>query len=204
VAELCDRALWLRQGQVVAYGEPEVVTGQFTTEMQTQTQQRTPNRPPQLSSSGMELRVNENRFGSLEAEILAVRLLPSTIESGEALGVEIVYQLPESIETPVFSVSISHEDGRVCFDSNTANSELILNREGRGTLTLQIDRLDLSGGQYFVDVGLYPQDWAYAYDYHWHVYPLEVRSAIFSKGLLNSPHRWKAARPTMTYRNNYR
>lgn len=191
VERLCDRALWLKHGQVAAYGEPQVVAGQYTSEMRTRTLQQTPNRPPQVASSGVELRVNENRFGSLEAEITSVHLHPNVIEPGGALVVEIQYHIPQSIKAPIFSVSISGEKGDVCFDSNTATSEVFLpSSKTEEKLRLQIDRLDLSRGQYFVDVGIYPQDWAYAYDYHWHIYPLEVRSNMTSKGTINPPHRW--------------
>jgi lipopolysaccharide transport system ATP-binding protein len=37
VERLCDRALWLKHGTVVAYGEPMLVAGQYTTEMRSQT-----------------------------------------------------------------------------------------------------------------------------------------------------------------------
>ena len=193
VQELCDRALWLRQGQVVAYGEPEIVTGQYVAEMRQQTQQLTPVRPPQLTKSGVELRVNENRFGSLEVEITDVQLLPiSEIKSGEALCVEIDYQIEKPIFSPIFSITLSREDGEICFDTNTEKMGLSLPLiQGNGKIKLHIDRLDISGGKYFVDVGVYEQNWAYAYDYHWHVYPLEVNSKVSEKGMLNPPLRWE-------------
>jgi lipopolysaccharide transport system ATP-binding protein len=193
VQELCDRALWLRQGQVVAYGEPEVVAGQYVAEMRQQTQQLTPVRPPQLTTSGVELRVNENRFGSLEVEIMDVQLLPiSEIKSGEALCVEIDYQIEKPIFSPIFSVTLSREDGEICFDTNTEKMGLSLPLiQNNGKIKLHIDRLDISGGKYFVDVGVHKQNWDYAYDYHWHVYPLEIRSPISEKGILNPPLRWE-------------
>ena len=193
VQNLCDRALWLRQGQVVAYGEPEVVAGQYIAEMRSETQRRTPTRPPKLTDSGIELRVNENRFGSLEAEITDVRLLPaSDLESGDSLSIEIHFQSEKSIESPIISVTISREDGQACFDISTET----LGRSlpclcGQDQITLHLDRLDLVGGGYFVDVGIYEQNWAYAYDYHWHAYPLSIRSSIKQKGILSSPHRWR-------------
>lgn len=193
IQELCDRALWLRHGQVVAHGEPEVVAGQYVSEMRHQTQQRTPLRPPQLTKSGVELKVNENRFGSLEMEITDVRLLPNTeIKSGDALDVEIEYLAPQPIDAPIFSVTISHEDGQICFDANTATIERSLPLiQGQGQIKLHLNRLDLSGGKYFVDVGVYENNWAYAYDYHWHVYPLLVNSTISEKGILNPPLQWE-------------
>ncbi|MDY7012782.1 MAG: ABC transporter ATP-binding protein [Cyanobacteriota bacterium] len=193
IEDLCDRALWLRQGQVVAYGEPEVVVGQYVSEMRQQTQRRTPVRPPQLTNSGVELRVNENRFGSLELEITDVRLLPvARIESGDPLRVEIEYNSPQPVEAPIFSVTLSREDGQICFDTSTATTADVLPMvAGKGRVALQLERVDLGGGNYFVDVGIYERDWAYAYDYHWHVYPLEIRAPLSDKGILNPPLRWE-------------
>ncbi|MBW4654628.1 MAG: ABC transporter ATP-binding protein [Kaiparowitsia implicata GSE-PSE-MK54-09C] len=192
VQRLCDRALWLKQGKVNAYGEPDVIAGQYVSEMRSHTQQLTPNRPPQLAASGLELQVNQNRFGSLEAEITAVQLNPhATITSGDALAVDIEYQTEQSIPSPIFSVSISNEAGELCLDTNT----LDLNGptgmiQGTGKLVLNIERLDLAPGSYFVDVGIYEQSWSYAYDYHWRVYPLVVQAARPVKGVLAPPMQW--------------
>lgn len=193
VEKMCDRALWLKQGTVMAYGEPTVVAGQYTMEMQSRTQKLTPDRSPHLTSSGQELRVNENRFGSLEAEISDVRLLPtSTLESGNELSVEIDYHSHSIFENAIFSVSITQESGELCLDVNTLEMDIPNVRlQPQGTLRLIIGRVDLSGGRYFVDVGMYEQDWSYAYDYHWHVYPLTVSSQRSSKGILQPPMRWE-------------
>ena len=92
VQQLCDRALWLRQGQMVAYGEPEIVAGQYKSEMHAETLRRTPIRPPQLARSGIELQVNQNRFGSQEIEITDVELRPGTeIKSGDPLEIVVRY-----------------------------------------------------------------------------------------------------------------
>lgn len=193
VERLCDRALWLKHGTVVAYGEPSVVAGQYTMEMRSQTQQRTPQRPVQLTAAGTELRVNENRFGSLEAEITAVRLLPqATLESGASLCVEVDYETHQPVDSAIVSVTISQDSGETCLDVNTLDTGIPCVRlQEQGTIRLNLDRLDLRGGNYFVDVGLYKQDWSYAYDYHWHVYPLTVNTTLPSKGILHPPLRWE-------------
>lgn len=193
IEKFCDRALWLERGQIVSYGEPQVVAGQYTSEMRSQTQKRTPVLPPQLAKSGIELRTNDNRFGSLEVQITNVRLLPAKIHSGDPLSVEIEYQSPYQIDSPFFSVSISREDAEVCFDVHTKKT-LLPSIQNRGQLNLHLDRIDLSGGRYFVDVGVYKSDWTYAYDYHWHVYPLTISSSSSSgrhKSILNPPFRWE-------------
>ena len=146
VQQLCDRALWLRHGQVVAYGEPDVVARQYVSEMHAETLRRTSIRPPQLTRSGIELQVNQNRFGSQEIEITDVELRPGNeIKSGDPLEIVIGYRSPAPIAAPSFSVTLIHEDGQTCIDTNTAVMELTLPVvQGQGQITLQIDRLDLN------------------------------------------------------------
>ncbi|MBW4523135.1 MAG: ABC transporter ATP-binding protein [Scytolyngbya sp. HA4215-MV1] len=198
IEQLCDRAMWLKAGQIFAYGEPEVVAGQYVAEMRSETRKRTPVRPPQMTRSGVELRVNDNRFGSLEVEILDVRLTPATeIKSGGALRIDIEYLAERPIAAPIFGVSISHKDGLVCLDTTTATMSIPLSSiQGHGQISLQIDRLDLNTGDYFADVGVYEQDWKYAYDYHWHTYPFAVKSSIQTQGSLCPPHRWEVSKVT--------
>lgn len=193
VQHLCDRALWLRHGEVVAYGEPEVVAGQYVSEMRSQTLQRTPLRPPQRTQSGQELKVNKNRFGSLEAEITNVYLSSAAnLKGGDPLYVELEYFTSQPIEAPIFCISISREEGQICLDANTQTMEISTSViEGKGRLRFYCDRLDLGGGQYFVDVGIFEKNWEYAYDYHWHVYPLEILAPTSGKGNLMPPMRWE-------------
>lgn len=200
VRKLCDEVLWLRKGQVVAYGPADIVTDQYTNEMSSETQRRTPKvqMAAQSSQNQKNLRINENRFGSLEMEIAGVRLIDSAnaevhqLDSGQSLSVHIDYSAPQPIPSPVFGVSISQEDGQVCYDTNTAAAKFPLpTLTGDGQLCLNIERLDLSSGKYYVDVGVYEQDWAYAYDYHWHVYPLIINGPGNGKGVLQPPHHWQ-------------
>jgi lipopolysaccharide transport system ATP-binding protein len=55
---------------------------------------------------------------------------------------------------------------------------------------LNIDRLDLTPGAYFVNVGVFDSDWSHAYDFHWHVYQLHVEGGSAHKGILAPPCRW--------------
>ncbi len=199
VRELCDEALWLRHGNVVAYGAAEVVVGQYVAEMAAETDRRTPKKQPViLTPNGTELRVHENRFGSMEMTIREVNLLDEDgkpieqDESGRPLQVQILYDAPNRIDLPVVSVTISRADGFVCFDTNSANSGITLTTlQGKGEITLFLDRLDLIAGAYFVDVGIFEQNWTYAYDYHWHVYPYRVINTGSDKGVVRPPHRWQ-------------
>lgn len=207
VRELCDEAMWLSSGRLMAYGPADAVVDQYVEETEAEiekrmepegeTQQRAPAaRPVMRTARGTESIANENRFGSLELEITQVRLLdkrggPATaIEGGAGLRIEIDYQAPRPIIAPNFQIHIYREDGLVCVDLNTEETEIKLSTiQGSGQIALNLERLDLNSGLYYVDVGVYTQDWTYAYDYHSNVYPLVVYGDG-SKAILHSPHSW--------------
>jgi len=199
VKGLCDEAVWLRQGQVAAQGAAEVVVGQYTAEMTAETRRRTPVTQPVLrTADGSELQINKNRFGSLEIEIKTAHLLDSLgnpvseLESGEPLQVQIEYDAPRPVAAPIFSVTVSREDGFICYDTSTVVAGLeVPELQGQGKISLHLQRLDLIGGTYYLDVGIYERNWTYAYDYHWHVYPLLVHSPLGEKGVLRPPHFWQ-------------
>jgi lipopolysaccharide transport system ATP-binding protein len=204
IRRLCDKVLWMRRGAVVAWGDPEVVVGQYETEMASETRRRTPqHHPDETTSSGRLLRINQNRFGDLQMQITDVRLLdrkgvPVThLQSGEALNIEISYHAPQPLPQPVFSVTISSDQTQHCFDCNTSELQLLESTadgtaklEGKGQLLLRLERLDLSANQYYVDVGVYETNWSHAYDYHWHAHPLVVEGKS-GKGILDPPYHWK-------------
>jgi lipopolysaccharide transport system ATP-binding protein len=201
IAQLCDRALWLRNGELAAYGDPAMIREQYETEMSKETRQRTPEKQlARQTSAGTVLKVNENRFGSLEMEITGVRLLDSNsrvvaeIRSGDSLKVEIEYFAPEAIEAPIFGVTISNDNKPdiLFLDVSTeATNFSVPALNGRGCVTLDLKRLDLENGKYFIDIGVYERNWAYAYDYHWHAYPIMIRAKESGKGILFPPHRWE-------------
>lgn len=193
INELCDRAIWLRRGEVVMDGPPDVVTGQYAVEMRAETHRRTPNEPPEWSSADASPSSTRNRFGSREAELTRVRLLPGDrIASGDPLEIEIEYRTQREIASPIFSVSITRsEDGQVRLDLNTQAMGLsVPSLDGTGTLRLSLGRVDLVGGDYWVNVGVFESAWAYAFDFHWELHPLAITGPAAIHGLLSPPCRW--------------
>lgn len=195
----CDRVLWLKHGQVTTIGPPDLVMAEMVASLSAETRQRTPINSTRKLPTGLELRTLDNRFGSLAAEVVDVQLLGvnrglvTRIDSGESLVVMLTYRLHESIERAHFSVTLTRGDTKLlathCLCG--ARQEMPLERQGR--IALEIDRLELVDGQYFVDVGIFEEGWSYAYDFHWQVYTLEVRGAGTSEGVIAPPSRWVLA-----------
>jgi lipopolysaccharide transport system ATP-binding protein len=199
VEELSDRVIWLHKGRVEAEGEAGAVVNQYRAAIEIESRRKIAEKATtQSSAKGDDLLLIEERFGSLEMDITSVRLLNETgaetamIASGDELTVQIDFHAPQTTVTPIFVVTISGRDGFVYCEAQSASSGLNKSHvHGRGTLYLGLERLDLAGGDYFVDVGAFTPDWSHVYDYQWHVCPLTVSREGNERGIIRPPHRWE-------------
>jgi lipopolysaccharide transport system ATP-binding protein len=181
INDFCDDVLWLDRGRVREFGVASDIVGRYVHEMETL--HRTPVTYPAVqASSGVELRVHENRFGSLELVLEQVRVLDSyeqptaeLLDDGP-LTVELRYSTDRLVRNPIFGVTIVDTGGRVCFDTNSQGiDDAFPEAQGTGVVVARLERLPLANGGYFVEVGAYEHDWAYGYDYHAKAYPLSVQ-----------------------------
>jgi lipopolysaccharide transport system ATP-binding protein len=200
VRELCDEVLWLHNGHLVAHGDPEMVVGQYATEMSATKKRRLRSVvPDEESVDDPTFRANQkvHRFGTQEMEIVDVLLRDKAgaaveaLPTGDSLTVEIAYQASQPIADPIFNVVITR-DRQVCCAVNTNGETETMVLSGNGRFTLEFDRLDLVDGLYHVDIGIHAADWSHAYDYHWHLYPLQITAnGGGHKGVLRPPYRWR-------------
>jgi lipopolysaccharide transport system ATP-binding protein len=193
VRRFCSRALWLARGSVQAVGAPEDVYDAYRGAMAAETARRTEALGVATQARGSD------RLGTLEVEITAVRLHPSTVRAGGSsttapvrLEIDLVPHTP--VNDPIVSVSLHRvEDVVKVLDVSTEADGSRLGRlDGPRTITLTLERLDVPPGSYRFDVGVYERAWDYVYDYHWHAYPLEVVAA--GSGTYGPARRWGADR----------
>ena len=152
IRQLCDEALWLRAGRCAAYGAAESVVSQYIAAFAEETRRRTPPVWPTLrAANGTELRVEDNRLGSMELEITSVRLLDRSgmpaaeFDSGAPLCVEIEYLASKPITAAIFGATIRRNDSLICYDISTATAGMTLPTiHGPGKIKLHLERLDLS------------------------------------------------------------
>jgi lipopolysaccharide transport system ATP-binding protein len=214
VQDLCDEALWLSGGRLMARGGAADIVRQYTAYMgcgDSPPVEPTPQEEPSYPAAspppvtvrtarGDEVPVDEQRFGSTELEIGAVRLLdgearPVTdVQSGQPVQIEIRYLASARLVAPIFYARVTRDDGLLCYDLDTEFSTLSLAAiHGPGCIALHIERLDLNSGRYVIEVGCYAQGWAYCYDFRSSVCSLTVRGSGRGDAALNVPHRWEIA-----------
>jgi lipopolysaccharide transport system ATP-binding protein len=186
IERLCSKALWLAGGRIRRYGEAKDVVEKYRGFMH------------EDAGPAVEAEDGSVRLGSREVEIVEVRLLDNEGRAARGFGagspavVEIHVAAHEAVEDPIFSVSArsKKEGAELCFDLNTHDDGQSIGRlHGHATVQLRIERLDLAGGRYALDVGVYGAGWERTYDYVWQGFPFEISGAESPTALL-PPHRW--------------
>ncbi|MBA3431497.1 MAG: ABC transporter ATP-binding protein [Actinobacteria bacterium] len=185
VRRMCDGAVWLAHGKVRCQGEGVVVAESFEKAMRDEI--------PRRQVGG----VAKERFGSGEVEIARVRLLDAgdqetqAIRPGAAVCIEIDFVAHSAVPDAVFVASVHGEhDKALRLDVSTAGDGHAVGRlNGRGTIRLDVERLDLTEGAYWVDAGVYGPNWDRPYDYLWEALPFEV-ARLEAAEVLTPPRSW--------------
>ena len=95
---------------------------------------------PRERTGQTELIVGENRFGSFDASIDNVHIYGESGASademitGQKLVIELEYSIAKHPGSPIFGITILHQDGRACYDASNGRrrSRLpVLTRPGR-------------------------------------------------------------------------
>src|SRR5690606_37155337 len=130
---------------------------------------------------------------SLEVEVTDLCFLGHagervTIEAGASLTVEVAYRRRSALEAMVYSLAFVRDGKKVLVVGCRCGQDGDFPLRTDATLRLQLEDLPLTPGDYDVEVGLYPPDWRYAYDYHWDAYRVTV-SGSSREGFVDVPAR---------------
>lgn len=199
VRALCDKVLLLEGGRQRAFGATAEVMPLYERAEDIALDGPPENAPDRALGSDLVLRHGVNRWGSLRAEITDVKLLDprgasrDCITHGGQLAVDVSYRAHHPIAHPIFTVGIHLPDDTRLFESNSLLGGLYPELlEGEGRIRIELGRLDLAPGDYFVNLGIYGQDWT-VLDYHAQAYPLRVIGPGGGTTGWSPPVRWAAA-----------
>jgi ABC-type polysaccharide/polyol phosphate transport system ATPase subunit len=224
VTRFCDTALWLDAGVVRAHGDPKRIVDAYLMDVARAENealgQDTPGSggtpavssvPPADASDAADIsssphgrrdepadmfRADEGRWGTREAEIIAVDLLgpdglaAHVFQSEEPLTVRLRVRAHRPLTDFVFGVAVFNAEGVCCYGTNTfidgGQARLL---DGEAEVAFHVTKLDLVAGSYRLDVAVHRQNGA-PYDYHRLLYPFRVTSQVRDTGVFRPPHRW--------------
>jgi lipopolysaccharide transport system ATP-binding protein len=182
IRALCDEVLVLEEGRVVMQGGPERAIACYDDLMRQRTEQRaaqilTPLNPiAALVGQG-------SRQGTQEATITEVSFRDTgerpinELESGDGLIVDFEYRLARPMQDLAFILGIYNDANVKCFETTIPSLRDALGQiEETGRFRCYLPQMPLMAGHYAVNVGLYPLDWSYLYDYHWKMHTFDVTS----------------------------
>jgi hypothetical protein len=113
--------------------------------------------------------------------------------SGGSLEIRVHYDAPNRIEHPVFGLAITTANGVHVTGPNTRVGRLsIAAIAGRGFVAYALDDLPLLPGLYWISASLYDETCTHAYDYHDHMYELNVEPGADEDryGVVRLPGHW--------------
>jgi energy-coupling factor transporter ATP-binding protein EcfA2 len=199
VEGVCDRVLWIDNGAQRLVGTPRRVIDayrQAVAEAEGEAHQAAKDqrqRNVQTGPDGEPL-----RWGSREAEILAVRLLATDgeryhLESGEPAVFEVRARAAQPLSDFVFGVAVATPRGVECWGTNTDLGGFVPELfEGEATVRLTCPAFRLAPGDYVVDAAVHSRDGA-PYDYQRRVLTFTVSSRERGIGVYFPEHRWEFA-----------
>ena len=201
ITRFCDEALWLDHGVARAHGDPKRVIDSYLLDVAAEENRTLAAQPrpvlPQGATAVADLStMGEGRWGSREAEILAVEFLKGdgtaahVFESGEAVEVRLRVRANQPLRDFVFGVGIFSAEGVCCYGTNTDIEGAEPGEfQGEAVVGFHLDHLWLVAGSYKVDVAVHRTNGA-PYDYHRQLYTIRVTSKMKDTGIFRPPHHW--------------
>lgn len=191
IRSTCEEAAWLHHGAVRAYGDVEAVIAGYERSMLERTLEHT---PVGAGRDDQGLALGVDRFGSQEMIVSDVRIDgDGTVASGAPLRIRVgIRAAGGPVDDPVVVVSLRRRaDAGLLFDLSTRADGFQLGRGVReAEVELLVERLELSAGEYALDVGVFERGWEYAYDFHSTAYRLRVEGPVAGSGPMLPRHAW--------------
>lgn len=144
-------------------------------------------------------KAREGRWGAGTVRIEQVTLegrrgVAHVFHGDEPMTIRMRVSADRPVTDFAFGISIFSADGVCCYGTNTHLEALEPDRfDGAGEVAFVIERLDLVGGTYKLDVAAHRRD-GFSYDYHRLLYTFRVKSNTGDVGIYRPPHAWQFSR----------
>jgi len=211
VRRFCDKALLLKGGQLVEFGETNRIIDKYIYNSGENPAGDEPGDKSQSSSQAEggadgEARGDaggegkKTRWGNGKVEITGVKLLDkngrenSNFVFGDPLTVRIFYRANEPVPSPVFGI-VFYSQETYCYGTTNEfkghDAGLI---SGTGHLDLAINRLPLLAGRFEITVAVASSDYTTAYDWHDRLYSFHVHNPTRELGIFAMDGSWEMVR----------
>lgn len=196
VRTICNRALWIEEGNICLEGSPSDVVMAYTRSVAGKIEQSyelqdvpVDERNAQAKHEGDEALDDDTgqqplrRWGTGAVRITSVETcledgtVHHTFYNGDPVCIRLSYSARQRVENPIFGLAIYHNSGTHICGPNTRFGELDLPFvEGEGTLSYRIASLALLEGEYLISAAVVNRDDSETFDFHDRHYSFSVFS----------------------------
>jgi len=195
IAGLCAEVVQLDAGRIVRKGSTEDVIRAYLEELDDSTAGAG---APILKGPNPH-RKNTNEISVESVELIGPDGNPATLfNSGERITIKMSYKVSKPVNNPMFRIQMFRSDGLFVHGTNTYRHGLNTGEVVRdGSVELIYDSLNLLAGRYWINVGVYPDEYGKAISEH--AYDLVENAAGFDvrserpdgAGIATMRHEWK-------------
>lgn len=203
IEQICDRSIWIHDGQIRMDGTPREVHPVYLDYMGQKRQEiaeKEAVRRGQVSwnfSEGEETEAkNDKRWGNGYARIQSIRLLDrqgnekKVFETGEDITVRMEYGIKREVKNAVFGIGIFNSEGLQCYGTNTHIDHLAeFQLREDGVMELFLRHVMLMPGNYTLDLAI-ESDMGIPVDYFREAETLEIYSKVSDAGVVKIEHEW--------------
>lgn len=215
IEQICDRTIWLHDGQIAGDGAPRQVHPEYLEFMGRQRMEAARNARTDEEKQAIEqdiARLNQEkaakeakeqeelksrkRWGDRRAVITDAKLMNSDKEeqsiffTGDDMVISMSYKVNTPVKDAVFGFGIYRSDGLWCYGTNTRIDKFdIFDLNEDGSIVINLKGVNLIAGGYTLDLTIESDD-GIPVDYYREVKKFEVQSPISDVGIFRVPHEW--------------
>lgn len=204
VKRFCNRAIWLNQGKMIMDGNTDEVTDryldflksdlpieQYLAQSVRHAEEQAEREQPQVDVQGIEIaQIHSLRaYNTLGQEI-------DVIPHGDKMVLKVGYVVSDlTIANPVLGVAIRRIDNEYICGLNTKLDNVSIPwKAGYNEVTLTYPRMNLMGGEYYFDVGIFDQTGIVNLDYKAKIKNFFVKMDYIAEGIVVLEHEWSVKR----------
>lgn len=205
VRKFCDKALLLKNGEQVVYGNTNDVIDNYIYGGKSELgpEPLSIAETPAGASSGTaqpdpanQLEKPSTRWGNKKVSITDVRFidkfggLNTAFVSGDPMTIRIIYDVTEETDDIVFGIALYNESGQHYYGTNTDLKHFAVGKvSGRKEIDLIVDRIPMLQGKYYLTVAAHSKNHE-PYDWHDKLYSFNIHNPTHDVGLFDLPCRW--------------
>lgn len=208
VKRFCDKAVWIKDGKVQAYGESSEIVDEYEDYMRNTAEDGTPvlvspdgekagvtAAAPEMAASpdnadnAFKLPTNPDVLGFIHN----ITINGEHFKTFDELIVEVEYDVyKDNIDDLLLGVAFYTPNRQYIFGPNTHLEHLSIPKTtGRHKIRYIVPELPLLGGTFCVDVGLFTHEGIVCLHYRQEAVSFQITNKYFSEGLVYIKHRWE-------------